>query len=103
MTILGTGLTGLVGSRLTELLNKDYDFEDVSLENGINILDKESVYKKISTSSSSIVLHMAAKTNVDGCELDKIRDKQILEFENEEKEKTWAKEQTAWAINVEGT
>ena len=48
--ILGTGLTGLVGSRFTELLNGVYDFEHSSLSNGVDILDKEAVYEKISSS-----------------------------------------------------
>jgi len=47
---------------------------------------------------------MAGKTNVDGCELDKKRDKQILDLKSlKEQEKAWMKEQTAWAINVYGT
>lgn len=104
MKILGTGLTGLVGSRFTELLLDVYQFEYISLTHGINILDKHSVSDFISSSSASIVLHMAAKTHVDGCELDKERDKQILDFSSEEKkEEAWFKEQTAWGINVFGT
>ena len=37
--ILATGLTGLVGSRFTELLDEVYEFEHISLCNGIDILD----------------------------------------------------------------
>lgn len=104
MKIIGTGLTGLVGSRITELLNGAYEFEFINLENGVNILDKKSVFKVISSSKASTVIHMAAKTNVDGCELDKEKDKEILTFKNEsQKEETWIREQTAWAINVFGT
>lgn len=104
MKILGTGLTGLVGSRFTELLENAYEFEHINLDNGINILDKASVLDAISSSNASIVLHMAAKTNVDGCELDKQRDKEILSFKTkEDKEEVWKNEQTAWAVNVFGT
>jgi len=104
MKILGTGLTGLVGSRFTELLENAYEFEHINLDNGINILDKASVLDAISSSNASIVLHMAAKTNVDGCELDKERDKEILSFKTkEDKEEVWKNEQTAWAVNVFGT
>jgi dTDP-4-dehydrorhamnose reductase len=102
--ILATGLTGLVGSRFTELLGEAYEFEHISLDNGIDILDKDAVFSKISGSSASIVIHMAAKANVDGCESDKERDKEILELKSEkEKENTWRSEKTAWAVNVYGT
>jgi dTDP-4-dehydrorhamnose reductase len=102
--ILGTGLTGLVGTRLTELLGNAYDFEFINLENGVNILDKQTVLNKVSDSEAQIVLHMAAKTNVDGCEEDKIRDQEILGLNSlQDQEATWVKEQTAWAVNVFGT
>jgi dTDP-4-dehydrorhamnose reductase len=104
MKILGTGLTGLVGSRFTELLENAYEFEHINLENGINILDKTSVFDAISSSGASIIIHMAAKTNVDGCELDKNRDQEILSLKNQkDKEDAWKSEQTAWAVNVFGT
>ncbi len=104
MKILGTGLTGLVGSRVTELLSSAYEFEFINLENGINILNKKSVFDAISLSKAPIVIHMAAKTNVDRCELDRQRDKEILNFSNfSQKEEAWVNEQTAWAVNVFGT
>lgn len=104
MKILGTGLTGLVGSRFTELLSNAYEFEYINLENGINILNKESVFDAISSSKASLVIHMAAKTNVDSCELDKKRDQEILELINQEdREPAFINEQTAWAVNVFGT
>lgn len=104
MKILGTGLTGLVGSRFVELFESVYEFEFINLENGVNILDKESVFNAISSSKAPVLIHMAAKTNVDGCELDKQRDKEILDFKDQsQKEEAWVREQTAWAINVFGT
>jgi len=57
-------------------------FEEISRTNGVNILDKEAVLNAISSSDAQIILHMAAKTHVDGCELDKVRDKEILGFSN---------------------
>jgi dTDP-4-dehydrorhamnose reductase len=102
--ILVTGLTGLLGSRFAELLKDVYEFEEISRTNGVNILDKEAVLNAISSSDAQIILHMAAKTHVDGCELDKVRDKEILGFSNiQEQEEAWLKEQTAWAVNVYGT
>lgn len=102
--ILATGLTGLVGSRFTELLDEVYEFEHISLSNGTDILDKNAVLGRISSSDANTVIHMAAKANVDGCEADMERDKELLGFGNEkEKEDAWRNEKTAWAVNVFGT
>ena len=104
MKILGTGLTGLVGSRFVELLGENYDIEYLNEENRVNILDRESVFNAVLSSKASVVLHMAAKTNVDGCEKDEKRDKEILGFKNtKERETAWLNEQTAWGVNVFGT
>jgi dTDP-4-dehydrorhamnose reductase len=86
MKILGTGLTGLVGSRVVELLKDKYEFENLSRSSGVDITDKNQVLEKIKGSNAQVVLHLAAKTNVDGCELDK-----PLKEKGE-----------AWKINVEG-
>lgn len=87
MKILGTGLTGLVGSRIVELLNNRYSFEDISLQSGVDITDRDSVRSKITASDAQIILHFAAKTNVDECE----------------EEKVLGNGGQAWKINVEGT
>jgi len=87
MKILGTGLTGLVGSRIVELLSPKYEFENVSRSTGIDIENKENVLAKICTSDAQVVLHLAAKANVDGCEADK----------------SLGESGEAWRINVEGT
>lgn len=87
MKILGTGLTGLVGSRIVELLSGKYEFENISLSMGIDITNRESVLEKIKNSDAQVVLHLAAKTDVDECELGK----------------SLGKEGEAWKINVLGT
>jgi dTDP-4-dehydrorhamnose reductase len=87
MKILGTGLTGLVGSRIVELLSSKYEFENLSRSSGVDITDKNSLFKKIINSDAAIILHLAAKADVDGCEKDKVLG------QNGE----------AWKINVEGT
>lgn len=87
MKILGTGLTGLVGSRIVELLKDKYKFENLSRSSGVDIADKNQVLEKIRNSDAQIVLHLAAKTDVDGCE----------------KDKALGKDGEAWKINVEGT
>jgi dTDP-4-dehydrorhamnose reductase len=85
--ILGTGLTGLVGSRIVELLSGKYQFEGIGRSAGIDIANKNSVLEKIQNSDGEVVLHLAAKTDVDGCE----------------KDKRLGQDGEAWKINVEGT
>lgn len=87
MKILGTGLNGLVGSRIVELLSSSYQFENISRSDGIDITNKDQVYEKIVSSEASIVLHLAAKSNVDACE----------------KEKHLGEVSETWQINVLGT
>jgi dTDP-4-dehydrorhamnose reductase len=98
--IIGTGITGLVGSRIVELLKGQYEFENLSLETGVDISDKKQVAKIINDSPARVVLHLAAKTDVDGCEKDKDEDTKILK---EGKIEKFAGLKSAWAVNVEGT
>ncbi len=85
--IIGTGLSGLVGSRVMQLLKDKYDFTDLSFSTGVDITDYEQVLNIFDKSESSVVLHMAAKTDVDSCEDDKIL----------------GEEGGAWMVNVVGT
>ena len=85
--IIGTGLSGLVGSRIVSLLNETYSFEDISRKTGTDITDADAVTERIAKSNSPVVLHMAAKTDVDGSEA----------------EKDLGPESLAWKINVDGT
>lgn len=87
ISILGTGLSGLVGTRVVELLRDEFSFQDLSLTSGVDITDYEQVIRRFDSSSPDIVLHMAAKTDVDGCEDDKLL----------------GEEGDAWRINVTGT
>ncbi len=87
MKILGTGLNGLVGSRIVQLLSNKYEFENISRSTGVDIINKDSILSKVNNSDALVILHLAAKTDVDGCELDK--------FLGEKGE--------TWKINVEGT
>ena len=87
MKILATGLNGLVGSRIEELLKETYEFGNISRSKGVDITNASQVIKTITSSDADIVLHLAAKANVDACEADKPLG------ENGE----------AWKINVEGT
>lgn len=87
MNILGTGLSGLVGSRVTELLAPDFSFENLSLETGVDITDKASVDASFAKSDAPWVFHMAAYTDVQGAE----------------KEKELGEASIAWKVNVLAT
>src|SRR5258708_1634568 len=96
-----TGGNGLVCSRIVELLSNKYEFQNLSRGTCVDISDKEAVLQVIKQSDADIVLHLAAKADVEGCEKDKGLDAEFQSgkvTENEIKEK-----QTAWAINVLGT
>lgn len=83
MKILATGLSGLVGSRIFDLLKDKYKF-DSSIE---DITDKNLIQKRIEESDAPLALHLAAKADVDGCEDDK----------------KYGEGGDAWKINVLGT
>lgn len=62
--IIGTGLSGLVGSRIVELLKDKFDFVDFSLDTGVNILDKESLTAAFKKNKEAVaVIHLAAFTD----------------------------------------
>ena len=65
MKIITTGLLGFVGSRISEILGKKYEFTNISRSCGVNIKNRTQVLKYIENSDAPIVLHLAAKTNVD--------------------------------------
>lgn len=85
--VLGTGLSGMVGSRVVELLGDKYEFTDLSFNTGVDITNLDQVLEAFKVSKAQAVLHLAAKTDVDACEDDKL----LLE------------EGQAWLVNVEGT
>lgn len=87
VSIIGTGLSGLVGSRLVELLSPQYSFEDISRKTGTDITDTEGLLSRLKKSDASTVLHLAAYTNVDEAE----------------KQKELGETSDAWKINVVGT
>jgi len=87
MKILGTGLTGLIGSRITELLAQKYLFENISRTTGVDVTDEDQVKKAIGESDCEVVLHLAAFTNVKEAEL----------------ERDLGESSQSWKINVVGT
>lgn len=76
-----TGSTGMVGSRIQELLYHDFQFIPL-LHDQVDITDKKQVKNFMESLEFDIFLHVSAYTNVDGAE--------------REKEK-------AYALNVEAT
>jgi dTDP-4-dehydrorhamnose reductase len=86
MKILGTGISGLIGSRIVELL-KDFEFENISRQNGVDIALRDQIFSAIENSSAEVVLHLAAFTQVDEAEM----------------QKNLGENSLAWKINVLGT
>jgi dTDP-4-dehydrorhamnose reductase len=87
MKIIGTGLSGLVGSRVTELLSPEYSFENYSLETGVDITDESAIRSRIRQSDAPWMFHFAAYTNVQGAEA----------------ERALGSDSAAWKVNVIAT
>lgn len=71
MNIYTIGGSGLVGSRIVELLKGKHNFDDLSLTNGVDITDPASLDVIKNDTEHDVVLLLAAKADVDGCEEDK--------------------------------
>ena len=87
MKIIGTGLSGLVGSRVVELLEPEFQFENLSLETGVDITQKDVVINRFAQSQAPWVFHFAAVTDLDASE----------------KERELGQSSLSWRVNVEGT
>jgi dTDP-4-dehydrorhamnose reductase len=87
MKIFTVGGSGLVGTRIVELLQDKYTIDDLSLTNGVDITDPSSLDTIRNDKEHEIVLHIAAKADVEGCE----------------KDKALGEEGAAYKINVIGT
>ena len=64
--MLGTGLSGLVGSRVTALLKKTHSFQNLDLSVGVDITNERQVYEAVKKSKAKFILHCAAYTDVTG-------------------------------------
>lgn len=64
-TIIGTGLTSMVGSRFVQLCQDKYQFVNLDLVTGVDITNQPIVEKKIGESDGGVVIHFAAFTDVD--------------------------------------
>jgi dTDP-4-dehydrorhamnose reductase len=65
-----TGASGLVGSRIIELLKDTFSFIPLSVQQ-MDITSQESVHSFMKDLSYDLVLHLAAYTNVNGAESEK--------------------------------
>ena len=65
-----TGADGLVGSRIIELLNKDFEFIPLP-QSSMDITNKEQVKVALKNLDFDIFFHLAAYTNVAGAETNK--------------------------------
>lgn len=112
MRIILTGASGLIGSRFEELMFDNNEIIPLSSKLGINLTDKDSILNFLSDKEADAIVHLAAKTDVDGCELDKEEDLQNLACEEQElsnlnfgeiDSSLWKYKNTAFAINTMGT
>lgn len=87
MKVIGTGLSGMLGSRVVSFLAPRFSFENLSLEVGIDITDPIQLDKHVTASDAQWVFHFAAKTDVDGSEA----------------EAGLGEKSPAWIINVTAT
>ena len=62
----------MVGSRISELLKDKYSFDDLSTSTGVNITKPETLDVIKNDTEHELVIHFAAKADVDGCEKDKV-------------------------------
>lgn len=113
MKVLVTGLSGMVGSRMSEIFPSEYELIPLSSTVGVDLTDLKSVSEYIKKVSPDYVVHLAAKTNVDECESDKDNDFERI-GKNVDKSfdcfeylanmsGAWTGCKTAFAVNVFGT
>lgn len=68
MKILITGAKGQLGAELKNLLEKEHEIVGLSHDE-LDVVDYTKVRERICTNAPDIVIHCAAFTDVDGCEL----------------------------------
>jgi dTDP-4-dehydrorhamnose reductase len=74
--ILTIGGSGLVGSRVNEILSQKYEVQDFSTKSGIDITQVNTLEKISNDAGHQYLILYAAKTDVDSCE----KDKDLKEF-----------------------
>lgn len=112
MRIILTGASGLIGSRFEELLFETHEIIPLSSSDGIDITDKSSIENFLNDKNADVIIHLAGKTDVDRCEIDKNIDLEILNIEEKDAKSLevkslnsdeWVGKDTAFAVNTIGT
>ena len=88
-SLLGTGLSGLVGSKFVELFSDKYNFDNFDITNPqkpIDITNFEQVQSAVASSDAKYMIHMAAFTDV-----------------TKAWQETGDQQGLCWRVNVEGT
>ncbi len=84
--LLITGATGLVGSHFVDTFAAKYNFYNLDLTTGVDITDPQKVEDFVASHPASVLIHLAAFTNV-----------------NEAFNQTGDKSGLCYQVNVEGT
>lgn len=112
MKVILTGATGLIGSRFEQLMFESHEITPLSSSRGIDITDEQAIQSFLEDKEFDAVIHLAGKTDVDGCENDKEEDLSLLKVDVDDLEKIdltslnpslWKNRKTAFAINCIGT
>ncbi len=113
MKLLLTGASGMVGSRVTEILSNTYEIIPLSTSIGVDLTDSKTVLGYFSQMNPDLVVHLAAKANVDECEKDKELDLRLVAAEInkgfdvraycEENAEKWNGNNSSFAANIIGT
>lgn len=88
MKIILTGATGLIGSRFEELMFENHEIIPLSSKY-VMIQNADSVWGFFEDKNADVVIHLAAKTDVDACEVDKIDDEEKIIKEVGEQSRLW--------------
>jgi dTDP-4-dehydrorhamnose reductase len=86
VAVIGTGLSGLIGSRFQQLFGDTFSFKNLDLSTGIDITDAAMVEQAVASNPAEVIIHLAAFTNVSAAH-----------------EQTDDKSGLCYRINVEGT
>jgi dTDP-4-dehydrorhamnose reductase len=84
--VIGTGLSGLIGTRFQQLFGDTFTFTNLDLSTGIDITDAAMVEQAVASNPAETLIHLAAFTNVSAAH-----------------EQTGDKSGLCYRINVEGT
>jgi len=108
MRIILTGASGLIGSRFEELMFERHEIIPLTSQVA-DVTDMDMVMDFFEKHPADVVVHLAGKTDVDGCEKDmsedlsalgEINGKSVFDLDTGDR---WKGIKSAFAINVVGT